>query len=363
MGIFGNIFKIKENKSKKHNPKGFFELPVKAIEKLSGDSVKVIFEVPSDLKVKFSFIPGQYINLLVDINGNEERRSYSICSGIEEDLAVAIKQVSKGTVSLWANTELEEGDILLVSAPQGNFTLNKNAKNLVCIAAGSGITPIMSIAKYVEKNEGEIQLFYANKTENNTIFKSEIDALLKTKTRYFLTQEPKENFAFGRLNKEKISEIIKEDLSLLKADGFYICGPEEMIFDAIEVLSLFGVSKEKIHYELFTTPTKLIDKEKVSEENAFSGMSNVKIILDDETIELKINSKGKSILETVVDVGYDAPYSCRGGVCCTCKAKVLEGKAVMKLNYSLTDKEVEEGFILTCQALPASEKLIISYDE
>jgi ring-1,2-phenylacetyl-CoA epoxidase subunit PaaE len=362
MGIFGNIFKSKENKSKKNNPKGFFELRVKSVEKLSSDTVKVHFDVPSDLKVKFSYIPGQYINLLVDINGNEERRSYSICSGVEEDLAVAIKEVSNGTVSLWANKELEEGEILLVSAPQGNFTLNKNAKKIVCIAAGSGITPIMSIAKYVEKNEGEIQLFFANKTENNIIFKNEIDLLLKTKTRYYLTQEPKENFGFGRLNKEKISEIIKEDLSILKADDFYICGPEEMIFDAIEVLNLFGVSKEKVHYELFTTPTKLIEKEKSSEVNNFSGISNVKIILDDETIQFKINSKGKSILETVVDEGYDAPYSCRGGVCCTCKAKVLEGKAVMKLNYSLSDKEVEEGFILTCQAQPASENLTISYD-
>ncbi len=363
MGIFGNIFKGGDKKSKKHNPKGFFELSVSSVRRLTVDTVQISFDVPSDLKEKFKFQAGQYINLSVDIDGKDERRSYSICSGQDEVLSVAVKEVTNGVVSVWANKELEEGEKVMVSAPQGNFLLNPTSKTSICFAAGSGITPILSMLKSIEKNGGEAKLFYASKTESNIIFKEELLALTQTKSRFFLTQEPKETVDFGRLNKEKISEIIKEDLSILKADAFYICGPEDMIFDAIEVLNLFGVAKEKIHYELFTTPTKLGVSEKSEDLSSFSGISNVKVILDDEAVEFQLNSKGKTILETIIDEGFDAPYSCRGGVCCTCRAKVLEGKATMKLNYSLTDKEVEEGFILTCQAHPASEKLIISYDE
>jgi ring-1,2-phenylacetyl-CoA epoxidase subunit PaaE len=178
----------------------------------------------------------------------------------------------------------------------------------------------------------------------------------------YLSAEILDGYKSGRLDKEAISNEIKANLSLLKADAFFLCGPEEMIKDGIEVLALFGVPKEKVHYELFTTPV-LMEQQFAVSTSDFEGESKVTVILDDEQVTFGLNSDGKTILDAVNKEGYDAPYSCRGGVCSTCKAKVLKGKATMTLNNSLTDQEVQDGFILTCQAHPASEELTVSYDE
>ncbi len=366
MGILGNIFKKKEKKAKiakHHTAKGFVEIKVSAITKLTDDCVQISFDIPIDLKEKFKFIPGQYINISVEIDGKDERRSYSICSGKNEELSIAVKTVENGKISTWINQELEVEDFILISPPQGNFILDKSAKNIVSFAAGSGITPILAIAKSIEENGGNMKLFYANKTLNNVIFKNELEGLKNSETTHFLTKELSDGHKEGRLTKEKISEIIKNDLNLLKADAFFICGPEEMIFGAKEILNVFGVPKEKIHFELFTTPTLTENIEENSETATFKGVSKVKVILDDEVTNFTLKTDGKTILDAVTSEGYDAPYSCRGGVCCTCKAKVLSGSASMKLNYSLTDLEVNNGYILTCQAHPTSEELTISYDE
>lgn len=350
----------KGNKSKA--PKGFFELSIKTIEKLTSDTVKVILDVPSTLKSNFSFEPGQYINFAVTINGNEERRSYSICSGKNEDLAVAVKQVEGGKVSTWFNQSAKADTPIFVSSPEGNFTRSSNAKNIVAIAAGSGITPIISIAKDVEELGGSLQLFFGSRTKANVLFKEELEQLSNTTTTHYLSGEEAEDCKSGRIDKSNFSEIVKGNLDLLKSDGFFICGPEQMIVDVSETLKLFGISDDKVHYELFTTPT-LLKQEESTESSTFSGVSKVKAILDDEEITFELSSDGETLLDKVNNEGFDAPYSCRGGVCCSCKAKVLEGKATMKLNYALTDDEVKEGFILTCQAQPASETLVISYDE
>jgi ring-1,2-phenylacetyl-CoA epoxidase subunit PaaE len=357
MAFFNKIFK-KENTNSKI-PKGFYELEIKEIIHLTDEAIQLIFKIPSELKKEFSFIPGQYVNIIAQINNEECRRSYSICSDIEEDLSIAIKTIEGGKVSNWAKNSLQAGMMLLVSTPEGNFHVKKE-KNIVGFVAGSGITPILSIAKHIEKNDGNLKLFYGNKTEKAIMFKSNLDGLKNTKTSYFLSQETKDNFQKGRLNKENISEIIKQDLSILKADGYFLCGPEEMIMAGTEVLKLFGVDKEKIHFELFTTPTTMKSLE--TEQVSFSGTSQVKIILDEEEINLTLKSDGKTILDAVSNAGYDAPYSCRGAVCCTCKAKIVKGKANMTLNYSLTDQEVADGYILTCQAHPASDELVITYD-
>jgi ring-1,2-phenylacetyl-CoA epoxidase subunit PaaE len=362
MGLFGKVFKKNEHHSKKHFPKGFFKIPVAEVVKVTDKCVKVVFDIPADLKDKFSYKPGQYINIIEEIDGNDERRSYSICSGTDEKLAIAIKAVGQGTMSVWANEHLHPNMVLKISAPEGNFTLN-DEKNIVSFSAGSGITPIMSIAKSIEKSGGKMHLFFGNKTEKEIIFRDEISALKNTSTSFSLSQEVKEGFGQGRLTKEKISEIIKNDLNLLKADGFYICGPEEMVFAAKEILEVFGVDKSKIHFELFTTPVANADENKVNSEANFSGVSKVKVILDDEVVNFELKTGGKSILDAVSNEGFDPPYSCKGGVCCSCKAKVLEGKATMTLNYSLTDQELADGYILTCQAHPASETITISYDD
>jgi ring-1,2-phenylacetyl-CoA epoxidase subunit PaaE len=361
MGFFNRNKKEENITPTVSSPKGFFDLEVKEIKKLTPESVQISFKITADLKSTFHFIPGQYLNLSAVIEGVEERRSYSICSGINDDLAVAVKRINNGKFSNWANDLLKVGDIVKVAAPLGNFKLDENSKNIVAFAAGSGITPIISMAKKLSQTGGKLNLFYGNRSLNSIMFRSEFDSLDNVSVRHFLSGEKIENFSEGRLDKDAISAIIKEDLSLLKADGFYLCGPETMIKSAMDTLTLFGVPKSKIHYELFTAPVLLLEDAE-SENTDFEGESKIKVLLDDEEFEIKLNSSGKTILDAINKEGYDAPYSCRGGVCCTCKAKVLKGKVTMNINYSLTDQEVAEGYILTCQAHPASEEVTISYD-
>jgi ring-1,2-phenylacetyl-CoA epoxidase subunit PaaE len=363
MGLFKKMFGSK-NPSKDSLPKGYSLLTVADVRKETNDAVSISFDLTSSNKDDYSFIPGQYITILVVLDGKEHRRSYSICSAPNEPLRIGVKKVDKGIVSTFLTTEVQAGDTLAIAHPEGNFKLTNPKGSFVAFAAGSGITPILSIAKTVQQQGGALSLFYGNRVFDAILFKKELDELSNVTTNYFLSAEEKDGFHSGRLSKENISAQIKADLSLLKADAFFICGPEEMIVAATETLKIFGVSEDKIIYELFTTPVLMQSKTKtVGTGDAFSGVAHVEVILDGETIEFELDSKGKSILTTLVDQGEDAPFSCKGGVCSTCKAKVTEGKATMKLNYSLTDKEVEEGYILTCQAHPVTETLKLTYDE
>ena len=358
MGVFGFLKKDKTASSAK---KGFHQLAIANIEKLTNDTVRVTLDVPSELKKVFSFKAGQYLNFLLEINGEEIRRSYSICSGENEALAFAVKAIKNGIASNWFNSVAAVNDLLFVAAPEGNFILPAQAKTVVAFAAGSGITPIVSLAKALQNNQGQMQLFYGNRSLENTLFKTDFDNLSAVTTQYFFSQEQNEGTIAGRIDKETITNCIKADLALLKADAFFICGPEEMILAVVSTLEFFGVAKNKIHYELFTTPV-LMKKEETVESN-FKGTSAVKVILDSEVAEFSLANEGKTILEALEKAGLDAPFSCRGGVCCSCKAKVLKGAASMKMNYSLTDEEVKDGYILTCQAHPTSEELIVSFDE
>lgn len=356
MGLF-SIFK-----KDKTQHRGFHALRVKSIERLTSNSSKIIFDVPSTVEASFKFTPGQYITLLINHGGKEERRSYSLCNGPDESLAIAVKEVPNGTISVWLNRELKVGDEIQVSEPLGNFILNASEKNVVAIAAGSGITPIMSIAKQLQATSGNMQLFYGNRTESDILFKSELDGIHAVKSHYALSGETKDGFLSGRIDKAQITNAIKQDLDMLKADVFFICGPEQMIMEAKETLEFFGVNASKIRFELFTTPV-LMAQESVQVQADFSGDSKVKVILDGEVVNFTLNTKGKSLLESIENAGMDAPYSCKGGVCCSCKAKVIKGSAKMDLNYALTDQEVAKGYILTCQSHPTSEELTISFDE
>lgn len=356
MALFG-LFK----KADKPAHKGFHSLTISRIDRLTQDTVQVVFEVPADIKSEYDFKSGQYLDVIIPINGVEERRSYSICSGTSEDLAIAVKAVSNGKVSNWLNSEANEGTVISVSTPKGNFILSDQAKNVVAIAAGSGITPILSIAKEIEKRDGNLRLFYGNRTISSIIFKDELAKLRNTFVTGFLSGESVEGYEKGRINKESFMNIIKSDLSLLRADAYYICGPEEMIMQVVDTLKFFGVAESKIHFELFTTPV-LMKTEPVEVSN-FDGISHVKVILDGEMVEFDLKAKGKSLLEAVETEGLDAPYSCKGGVCSSCRAKVLEGSVSMRTNLSLTDEEVKKGYILTCQAIPTSENVKITYDE
>lgn len=355
------IFGILKKKKVTHHPKGYHPLLISGLKKLTPETVEISFDVPSQFKKDFAFKPGQCLNFVIEIEGKEEIRSYSICSGINDDLRVAIKMIPNGLVSKWFNNSAHIGMEVLASHPTGNFILDESIDTTVAIAAGSGITPILAMAKQVEITGKKMILFYGNKTLESTLYKDELDQLKNTDTKYFLSQEETKTYAKGRIDKGTFVNEIKNNLELLKAGGFYLCGPEDMIIDISETLKSFGVSEDKIHFELYTPPTKM--KPKNVAVNTFEGLSTVRVVVDDEEFDFNLAAKGKTILDAAIDEGADAPYSCRGGVCSTCKGKLLKGTATMTLNYSLTDKEVEEGYILTCQAHPSSDELIVSYDD
>lgn len=349
MSLFG-IFKKKETP---FVPKGFYAVRVKDKIQLTPDSVQLIFDIPTVLGSKFQFISGQYINIATKIDGKEIRRSYSICSGTNEDLAVGIKKVKNGVFSTFAVDTLAVGDSIWVSEPMGNFQWKENAKKIVAFCAGSGITPILSIAKKVQETAQEMVLFYGNKTVSSTMFYNEIKAFSNVKSNFYFSQEKVENTFEGRLS----SAILETNPNLLNADSFYLCGPQEMVENIKQTLLEKGVSKDKIFFELFevkVAPTAEI-------KSTVAGNSVVTVICDQEETTFEMNAKS-SVLQKALDNDVDAPYSCRGGICSTCKCKILEGTAEMRSNQTLTDGEIAEGYILSCQAYPTSEKLIVSYD-
>lgn len=358
MALFKKLFS-KSGSSKA--PRGFHSIAIKAVSKVAADTVKVELEIPSSLASTFSYLPGQYVNFAITVKGKEHRRSYSICSGKDEPLAIAAKKVENGTISVWLNEVAAPETVVFVSAPEGGFVRPSSANNIVAIAAGSGITPIMSIAKDIESKGAKMQLLYGSKTEESIIFKSDLNALKNTSTAYYLSQENKDGFEKGRIDKASFTALIKSNLDILKSDAFLMCGPEQLIKDAADTLKEFGVADSKVHYELFTDPV-LMKSESKLENGSFDGKSNVTIIIDGDETKFEVLS-GQNVLDSAIKNGVDAPYSCKGGVCSTCKAKVTNGKVSMKLNYSLTDSEVEEGFILTCQSHAASESLTVNYDE
>lgn len=358
MALFKKIFNKSDSKKA---PRGFYSIAISAISKVAPDTVKIELNIPTDLESTFNFTAGQYVNFAITLDGKEHRRSYSICSGKGENLAVAVKQVDKGIVSTWFNTVAEVGTEVFVSAPEGNFIRPTAATNVIAFAAGSGITPILSIAKDVDATGGKMRLFFGNRSEEAIIFRNEIDALKNTTTSYYLSQENKNGFEFGRINKESFTAVIKADLEILKSDAFLMCGPEEMIKDIADTLKDFGVSDDKIHYELFTDPV-LMKSKAVTKADTFSGKAIVTVILDGDAIEFEMGPN-QNVLDMSIKNGIDAPYSCKGGVCSTCKAKVTEGKVSMKLNYSLTDAEIADGYVLTCQSHAASATLTVNYDE
>lgn len=355
MGLF-NIFKKKEITAT--SSKGFHEVGIQ-LTRLTKESVKVSFQIPIDLKSSFHFIAGQYLNIEVLIDGKKQRRSYSICSGMNEPISIAVKAIENGIVSNWFNSKAKDGDVINISKPEGSFHLSEGQKNIVAIAAGSGITPILSLAKSLEVN-GKMTLFYGNQTIEKSMFLTELNTLNYVDSTFYLSKETKEGFKEGRIDKENFTNEIKQNLELLKADCFFICGPEDMIHSTKEVLKFFGVQDSKIKFELFTTPTAVPVAKK---DMNFKGKSHIKVMLDHEVTSFDMQVPGGTILEQVEKSGLDVPYSCRGGVCSSCKAKVLEGEVAMKLNYSLTDEEVANGYILTCQSIPQSSTVSLSYDD
>ncbi|MFT3682685.1 MAG: phenylacetate-CoA oxygenase/reductase subunit PaaK [Ferruginibacter sp.] len=350
----------------------FHQLAVKEIKKETADCVSVSFDVPAGLSKNFEFIPGQNITLKTVIDGEEIRRSYSICTAPHEnDLRVAVKKVEGGKFSVYANELLQKGIMLDVLSPTGNFyTAIKEGqqKNYVAFAAGSGITPVISIIKTVLTTEpaSSFTLVYSNQTRNSIIFFDELEGLKNKYLQRFqlihiLTREGTDNeISFGRINTEKL-EMLSKLINYKQADEFFICGPQEMIFSIKDYLESTGIDKKKIHFELFATAAIKQKVINTAISPSAPAKSIVQVKLDGRIREFSMHSES-SILEEALKQGADLPFACKGGMCCTCKAKLLEGKVEMDVHWGLEDEEIEKGYILTCQSHPLTEKVVIDFD-
>ncbi|WP_445748608.1 2Fe-2S iron-sulfur cluster-binding protein [Polaribacter sp.] len=343
----------------------FYKTTIKEITHETANAVSVLFHIPENQEKTFQFTSGQYITLQKEIHGELVRRAYSICSTPQSgELKVAIKAVEKGVFSSYATSELKEGDSIEISAPEGRFQLQPQPnKNYIAFAAGSGITPILSMLKTVLENEpsASFTLVYGNRTVKETMFYEELLQLKKQYSNFHLeficSRERQENALFGRIDKAFTNFFIKNKYKNISFDSAYLCGPEEMIHTVSDTLKEAGFSSENIHFELFTTSVNEEESSKIKD-----GTTEISILLDDETTTFTM-TQTDTILAAALRHHIDAPYSCQGGVCSSCLGKVTEGKAVMVKNSILTDKEVAEGFILTCQAHPTTSKITIDFDD
>ncbi len=353
----------------------FHRLIVKSVTKETADCVSVAFEIPEGLKKEFQYQAGQNLTVRTWINNEEVRRSYSLCSSpLDNEWKVAIKRVSGGQFSSFANEQLKPLTMLEVMPPTGKFIVEPKAdskKNYVAFAAGSGITPIISIIKTVLRTETEssFTLVYGNRNRTSIIFKEELEALKNKYMSRFrivhvLSRELTDaTINHGRIDADKCDALFTKHIEI-DADEFFLCGPEAMIFCVRDFLKNKGVDEKKIHFELFTSPNeKRItrnDKQETVEEHV--AKSKIIIIRDGRQFEFDLEYNSEPILDAAIHNGIDLPYSCKGGVCSTCSAKVTEGEVKMDVCYALEPEDVAKGFILTCQSHPKTERVVVNFD-
>lgn len=352
----------------------FHTLEISDVRRETSDSVSLGFKVPDALMSEFAFAPGQYLTLETDIGGEKVRRSYSICSGLDDgELRVAIKKVDGGKFSSFANTTLKPGAKLDVMAPQGRFTAGADAAgptHIVLFAAGSGITPVLSIAKSVLQRspEARVTLFYGNRTTQSIMFR---EALEDLKDRYLgrlsvfhvLSRESQDiDILNGRLDAEKIALLARTMAPPAQVDGYFLCGPYGMVEDGRAALLAAGARPETIRVELFSTDGMAPKAPpRRSEAAAHAGVAHVDCVLDGITYRVEVDGAHR-VVDAAHEQGVELPYSCKGGMCCTCRCKVVEGKVAMDVNYSLEPWELEAGYVLACQARPQSAKVRLDFD-
>jgi ring-1,2-phenylacetyl-CoA epoxidase subunit PaaE len=352
----------------------FESVLVKEVKRETADCVSIAFDIPVAKQADFSFKQGQYITIKTTINGEEIRRSYSICSSpLDNELRVAVKKVPGGVFSTWANEELKAGTTLELMPPLGKFYTaldSSSKKQYVAFASGSGITPILSIIKTTLLTEplSRFTLVYGNRNRHSIIFKEALESL-KNKFMgrfsivYILSREKTDApIHFGRIDHEKFQQLSNTILQPSAVDEYFLCGPEEMIFSVKKALEESGVDNKKIHFELFTTVTGVKKASNTQSSNKQEVKSHITVKQDGITFEFDLGFEGESILDAALKNGADLPFACKGGVCCTCKAKLLEGEVDMDVNYGLEQEEIEHGFILTCQSHPRTEKVFIDFD-
>lgn len=357
----------------------FHALTLADVSRETDEAVCLRFEVPEDLADTFRFTQGQYLTLRADIDGEDVRRSYSICSGVDEPaLRVAIKAVEGGRFSTYANAQLKAGDTLDVMPPEGSFhtPLDPDGdRNYLCIAAGSGITPVLSIVKSILAVEpkSHVTLLYGNQKVSTIMFREELDRL---KNRYMdrfqlihvLSRENRDvEILNGRIDNRKGAELTRHLLDLESVDAFFLCGPEAMISEVSRGLRGVGIDEAKIHYELFGASAE--DAQRAVEKHherarRFAGTQfEVTVKADGRETKLELSPDGENILDAALDAGVDLPFACKGGACATCKAKLVSGDVEMDVRHALEDEEIAAGYVLTCQAHPLSDGVVIDFDQ
>jgi ring-1,2-phenylacetyl-CoA epoxidase subunit PaaE len=351
----------------------FHPLAVASIEPVTDDSVAITFEVPEDLREDYAFSHGQHLTVRTELAGDDVRRNYSICSPAGSGvLRVAVKRLPGGAFSEHALDVLRPGDVLDVMTPSGRFFTEldpTHRKHYVCVAAGSGITPVLSIVASVLAAEprSSVTLLYGNRTHSSVMFLEELEDLKDTYPERFqllhvLSREPQEVELFsGRLDADRMGRILDGLLPPDTVDEWFLCGPFEMVSDLRKLLVKEGVPKKQIHAEVFHVesgpPVRRAPVETAEGEGA-----KVTITLDGRRSTFSLPADGPAVLDAALRVRADAPFACKGGVCGTCRAKVLEGTVEMDTNWALEPDEVEKGYVLTCQSHPTSDTVVLDYD-
>ncbi|MEO7028507.1 MAG: 1,2-phenylacetyl-CoA epoxidase subunit PaaE [Acidobacteriaceae bacterium] len=352
----------------------FHSLRVANLTNETRDAIVVTFDVPEEQRESFRFTPGQHLTLRANFEGEEIRRSYSICSApFEGQVRVAIKRVQDGLFSTWANCELRPGHVIECMEPSGHFGATlfpESERHHVAFAAGSGITPVLSILKTVLKEEPQSRftLVYGNRASSSVIFKEELENLKDTYLDRFnlvfiLSREHQDIDLFnGRIDREKCDQLLSQWIDPADIDAAYICGPRSMMHDVSESLQAHGIAKDSIKMELFGTATQVPRKPRVL-THAGEQECNVTVIRDGLRRSFAIEKNKQTLLEGALEQGVELPYSCKGGVCSTCRCKMVKGEVDMDVNFALEDYEVARGFILTCQSYPLTNEIVLDFDQ
>ena len=353
----------------------FHTLTVADVKQETRDAIVVTFAVPQDLQEAYRYDPGQYLTLRTTIEDEDVRRSYSICSSVgDRQLRVAIKRNPGGLFSNWANDTLRAGSVLDVMQPMGTFTIPlrpDNRKHYLAFAAGSGITPMLSIIKTALDVEPHscFTLFYGNRASSSVMFKEELAELKdqhidRFRLVYVLSREPQDIDLFhGRIDRQRCEQLFDAWIDLADVDTAFICGPEQMMRDVSDALQAKGFPKSSIKAELFASSAP--KRQHVARTQAAPGSQecDVTLILDGAHVSFTMEKDKESVLDAALRNGVDVGYSCKAGVCSTCRCKVVEGKVDMDANYALEDYEVARGFALSCQSFPVTDKLVVDFDQ
>jgi ring-1,2-phenylacetyl-CoA epoxidase subunit PaaE len=352
----------------------FHPLTVSKVKHETRDAIAVTFDVPAELKDIFAYRQGQYLTLRTTIEGEEVRRSYSICSAVQDQqLRVAIKRCQGGLFSNWATESLQSGMQLEVMPPSGNFNVPldpHSSRHYLAFAAGSGITPILSIAKTTLLAEpgSRFTIVYGNRASSSVIFR---DELLELKDQYMgrlrlvyvMSREKQDIELFnGRITEEKCNQFLQQWIDIRDIDVAFICGPEDMMHGVSRSLQAAGLPKEQIRIELFAASAPTRERKPRAVESETRHQTDVTVIMDGNATSFTMDKDKESLLEAGLRAGIDMRYSCKGGVCSTCRCKVMDGEVEMDVNYALEDYEVARGFVLSCQSFPVTDKVVVDFD-